>query len=62
MGNSMRWTSKILPTYLLMDHVKPGVTLFFELNQPIRANGAVYEFVRQFHGKEPQFTFIIGVM
>ncbi len=46
----------------IKDHVKPGMTLFFELNQSIRANGAVYELVRQFHGKEPQFTLIIGGM
>ncbi len=44
------------------DQVKPGMTIFFELNQSIRANAMVYELVRQFHGKDPQFTLIIGGM
>lgn len=46
----------------IAEHVKPEMTLFFELNQSIRSNAAVYELVRQFHGKDPKFTLIIGGM
>jgi acyl CoA:acetate/3-ketoacid CoA transferase alpha subunit/acyl CoA:acetate/3-ketoacid CoA transferase beta subunit len=44
------------------EHVRPGMTLFFELNQSIRSNAAIYELVRRFHGKNPQFTLIIAGM
>ena len=46
----------------ISDNIRPGTTLFFELNQSIRANGALHELVRQFYDKDPQFTLIIGGM
>ncbi len=54
-------TSKVVSLRdAIREHVKPGMSLFFEFNQAMRANGALYELVRQFHGKDPQFTLIIG--
>ncbi len=46
----------------IKDHIRPGMSLLFELNQSIRANAAIYELVRQFNGKDPKFTAIIGGM
>lgn len=40
-------------------NVRPGMLLHFEHNHCIRANAILYEIIRQFRGKDPQFTAII---